>query len=113
MSIKSHNSNTNQDDLAIQEASPKLKLPRMYQVLLLNDDFTPMEFVVELLEIFFFHSRSQATDIMLKIHNEGKGICGIYTQDVAATKVDLVNRYSRDHQHPLRCIFEPCNHEES
>jgi len=102
------------DELAtIREADPKLEKPRMFQVVLLNDDFTPMEFVVELIEKFFFHTREDATQIMLKVHTEGKGVCGVYTEDVAATKVALVNQYSQDHKHPLRCQSEPCNHGES
>ena len=94
-------------DTAIQVAEPKLKQPKMYQVVLLNDDFTPMDFVVELLQIFFFHSTEKATKIMLEIHNSGKGICGIYTEDVAATKTAMVNQFAQDHEHPLRCEFEP------
>jgi len=113
MSENNHSSNWNQNDTAVQEAGPKLKKPPMYQVVLLNDDFTPMEFVVELLEKIFFYSRSDATRIMLQIHNKGREVCGIYPEDVAITKTDLVNRYSRDHQHPLRCQFEPCDQEES
>jgi ATP-dependent Clp protease adaptor protein ClpS len=100
-------------DTAIQEARPQIKEPPMYQVILLNDDYTPMDFVVELLEQFFFHSTEKATKIMLDIHHSGKGVCGIYTEDVAATKVSLVNDYSQSNQHPLRCEFEPCNQKES
>ncbi len=92
----------------VREAKPKLERPRMYQVVLLNDDFTPMEFVVELIEKFFFHSREDATQIMLKVHTEGKGVCGVYTEDVATTKVSQVNQHSQEHQHPLRCQSEPC-----
>ena len=101
-----------QDDAAVQEAKPKLKKPAMYQVVLLNDDFTPMEFVVELIEKFFYHSREDATRIMLKIHTEGKGVCGIYTEDVAETKASTVNQYAQDHQHPLLCQTEPCDEEQ-
>ncbi|MDG1693375.1 MAG: ATP-dependent Clp protease adapter ClpS [Porticoccaceae bacterium] len=99
-------------DTEIQEAKPQIKEPLMYQVVLLNDDYTPMDFVVELLELFFYHSREQATKIMLDIHHAGKGVCGIYTEDVAATKATLVNEYSQSNQHPLRCEFEPCNQKE-
>ena len=84
----------------------------MFKVLLLNDDYTPMEFVVELLERFFGKTRESATRIMLSIHTEGKGVCGIYTKDIAETKAGSVNQYSRDHQHPLLCVVEPCNVEE-
>jgi len=99
-----HDSNT-----VVEEERPKLKKPSLYKVVLLNDDYTPMEFVVELLELFFGQTR---TRIMLSIHTEGKGVCGIYTQDVAETKAGIVNQYSRDHQHPLLCEIEPCNDEE-
>ena len=102
-----------QVDAVIEEAKTKLKRPPMYQVILLNDDYTPMEFVVELIEKFFYHSREDATRIMLKIHTEGKGVCGVYTEDVAETKATLVNQYSQDHQHPLLCQTEPCSDEES
>jgi ATP-dependent Clp protease adaptor protein ClpS len=96
----------------VEEERPKLKKPSLYKVVLLNDDYTPMEFVVELLELFFGLTRENATRIMLSIHTEGKGVCGIYTQDVAETKAGIVNQYSRDHQHPLLCEIEPCNDEE-
>ena len=78
-------------DTVVEESRPKLKKPRMFQVVLLNDDYTPMEFVVELIEQFFYKSRETATQIMLKIHTEGKGVCGIYTEDVAETKAAVVN----------------------
>jgi len=100
------------DSTVVEQSRPKLKKPRMFQVVLLNDDYTPMEFVVELIEQFFFKSRENATQIMLKIHTEGKGVCGIYTEDVAATKAAVVNQYSLDHQHPLLCEVEPCNDDE-
>ncbi len=100
------------DNTVVEESRPKLKKPRMFQVVLLNDDYTPMEFVVELIEQFFYKSRENATRIMLKIHTEGKGVCGIYTEDVAETKAAVVNQYSKDHQHPLLCEIEPCNDDE-
>ena len=90
-------------DLAVEEARPKLKRPPLYQVVLLNDDFTPMEFVVEVLEKVFGMDRSRATRIMLEVHTRGKGVCGIYTYEIAETKVAQVNSYSRQHQHPLLC----------
>lgn len=93
-------------DTAVQEAKPKLKKPPLYKVILLNDDYTPMEFVVEVLEIFFRMNREQATQIMLTVHTQGKGVCGIYTRDIAETKMNQVNQYSRDHQHPLLCEVE-------
>ena len=93
-------------DLAVQEAKPKLKKPPLYKVILLNDDYTPMEFVVEVLEIFFRMNREQATHVMLTVHTQGKGVCGIYTRDIAETKMNQVNQYSREHQHPLLCEVE-------
>jgi len=78
----------------------------MFKVLLLNDDFTPMDFVVQVLQQFFSKSREQATQIMLKVHNEGAGLCGIYPRDVAETKVNQVVIFAREHQHPLQCVME-------
>ena len=74
----------------------------LYKVVLLNDDYTPMEFVVEVLEKFFRMDRGKATQVMLHVHTRGKGVCGLFTYDIAETKVALVNQYSRDHQHPLQ-----------
>ena len=85
----------------------KTKTPPLYQVLLLNDDFTPMEFVVLVLQEFFNKDREAATQIMLKIHLDGKGVCGVYTKDVAATKVDQVRDAAHKSGHPLQCLFEP------
>jgi len=82
------------------------KRPPLYKVLLLNDDFTPMDFVVQILQRFFSKSREQATQIMLKVHNEGAGVCGIYPHDVAETKVQQVTGFAREHQHPLQCVME-------
>jgi|TARA_B110001469_G_C9555629_1_gene275613 ATP-dependent Clp protease adaptor protein ClpS len=108
MSIEKNTPNwQHEDDIVVEESRPKLKKPRMFQAVLLNDDYTPMEFVVELIEQFFYKSRENATQIMLKIHTEGKGVCGIYTEDVAETKAAVVNQYSMDHQHPLLCQIEP------
>ena len=101
-----------ESDTVVEESRPMLKKPRMFQVILLNDDYTPMEFVVELIEQFFYKSRENATRIMLSIHTEGKGVCGIYSEDVAETKAAVVNQYSMDHQHPLLCEIEPCDDEE-
>lgn len=80
--------------------------PPMYKILLLNDDFTPMEFVVEVLKIFFFMNQEQATQIMLKVHTEGVGECGVYPCDIANTKVKQVVEFARKNQHPLRCVIE-------
>jgi len=96
----------NDDDLAVQEAKPKLKKPPLYKVILLNDDFTPMDFVIEILMDFFAMSEQKATLVMLQIHTQGVGVCGTYSKDVAETKVYIVNEYSRTHQHPLMCSME-------
>jgi len=95
-----------ESDLSVQEARPELKQPPLYKVLLLNDDYTPMEFVVTVLETFFRMDREQATQIMLHVHTQGVGLCGVYTRDIAETKVSQVNDYSRSHQHPLMCTME-------
>tara|TARA_Y100000994_G_scaffold56953_1_gene46180 strand:+ start:840 stop:1169 length:330 start_codon:yes stop_codon:yes gene_type:complete len=92
--------------LAVEEARPKLKKPPKYQVILLNDDYTPMDFVVQILQKIFSMDRSSATRIMLQIHTEGKGICGIYTYEVAETKVAQVTGLAQQHQHPLLCTME-------
>jgi ATP-dependent Clp protease adaptor protein ClpS len=84
----------------------KLQPPKMYKVMLLNDDYTPMEFVIVVLQRFFSLDTEQATRIMLKVHNEGRGTCGIFPRDIAATKVEQVSAYARQHQHPLACIME-------
>jgi ATP-dependent Clp protease adaptor protein ClpS len=84
----------------------KTEPPRLYQVLMLNDDFTPMEFVVMVLQEYFRHDLDTATQIMLKIHHDGRGVCGVFTKDVAATKVELVLAAARRAGHPLQCIME-------
>jgi ATP-dependent Clp protease adaptor protein ClpS len=93
-------------DLAVEEAKPQLKKPPLYKVILLNDDFTPMDFVVEILTEFFNMSYEKATQVMLQVHYEGMGVCGTYTKDVAETKVFIVNDYSRQNHHPLLCAME-------
>lgn len=90
----------------ISKTSPKTKRPNMYRVLLLNDDYTPMEFVIHVLERFFSKSREAATQIMLHVHNHGIGECGIFTYEVAETKVTQVMDFARKNQHPLQCIME-------
>jgi ATP-dependent Clp protease adaptor protein ClpS len=92
--------------LVVEEAAPKLKRPPLYQVLLLNDDYTPMEFVVELLERIFGLDRVNATRVMLEVHTHGRGVCGVYTFEIAETKVAQVMAYARQHQHPLLCTME-------
>jgi len=91
---------------AVQEARPELKPPPRYKVLLLNDDFTPMDFVVQVLELFFHLSREKATQIMLHVHTRGVGVCGVFSRDVAETKVAQVKDFARRHQHPLMCTME-------
>jgi len=94
------------DDSVLEAKKAKVKLPPMYQVLLLNDDYTPMEFVVLVLQKFFAMTRERATQVMLKVHREGMGICGVYPHDVASTKVQQVSAYAHKHQHPLQCVME-------
>jgi ATP-dependent Clp protease adaptor protein ClpS len=84
----------------------RVKPPPLYKVILLNDDYTPMEFVVQILQRFFAMDREQATRIMLKVHTEGLGICGVFPRDIAHTKVEQVIQYARSHQHPLQCTME-------
>jgi ATP-dependent Clp protease adaptor protein ClpS len=91
----------------VQETKPKLLKPRLYKVILLNDDFTPMEFVVMVLERFFRKNREEATRIMLHVHQRGLGICGVYAYEIAETKVRQVLSYAKEHRHPLQCTLEP------
>lgn len=95
-----------QDESLLEVERVKAPPPPLYRVLLLNDDFTPMEFVVKVLQHFFYMSREQATLIMLKVHNEGVGLCGVFPRDIAETKVNKVTDYARKHQHPLQCVLE-------
>jgi ATP-dependent Clp protease adaptor protein ClpS len=95
-----------QEGSLLEAERTRLGPPPLYKVLLLNDDFTPMEFVVLVLQKFFAMNRERATQIMLQVHNEGRGQCGVYPKDVAATKVDQVAAFARDHQHPLACVME-------
>ncbi|HEX2667885.1 MAG TPA: ATP-dependent Clp protease adapter ClpS [Gammaproteobacteria bacterium] len=92
--------------LVVEEAKPRLKKPPLYKVVLLNDDYTPMEFVVEILQNFFRMDRHKATQVMLHVHTRGKGVCGVFTYEIAETKAANVNDYSRKHQHPLLCTLE-------
>ena len=96
-----------QDDTGLMlKTRPKTKKPSMYKVLLLNDDFTPMEFVVHVLEKFFSKTRNEATDIMLHVHRRGVGICGVFTHEVAETKVAQVMDFARQNEQPLQCTME-------
>lgn len=111
MKVTIKNSNSDEwgdhdENTAFQVERPQIKPPPQYKVILLNDDYTPMDFVVEILKKFFAMSLAQATEIMLKVHYHGKGVCGIYTYEIAETKAQQVNAYSRQHQHPLVCTVE-------
>ena len=95
-----------QGDLATLTSKPKLKRPPMYKVIFLNDDYTPMEFVVVVLEKFFHMDREKATQIMLTVHTTGSAVVGIFPRDIAETKSELVNEYAQEHQYPLRSVVE-------
>jgi ATP-dependent Clp protease adaptor protein ClpS len=95
------------NSVVLERRTQRTKPPQMFQVLMLNDDFTPMEFVVMVLQESFSKDRESATQIMLKIHLDGKGVCGVYSKDVAATKVDQVLEAARKSGHPLQCVAEP------
>ena len=95
------------DAVVLERRTQRTQPPQMFQVVLLNDDFTPMEFVVHVIQEYFSKDRETATQIMLKIHLEGKGICGVYSRDVASTKVDQVSQAARQSGHPLQCLSEP------
>lgn len=95
------------DSVVLERRAQKVKPPQMYQVLMLNDDFTPMEFVVMVIQEYFHKDRETATQIMLKIHLDGRGVCGVFSKDVAATKVNLVLEAARKAGHPLQCVSEP------
>jgi len=102
-------SNTQRDetrDLAVEEAKPRLQKPPMYKVIVVNDDFTPMEFVVQVLQQFFHHTREGAVQIMLHVHTKGRGVAGVFPVEIAETKTAQVNAYARKHQHPLLTVME-------
>jgi ATP-dependent Clp protease adaptor protein ClpS len=92
--------------LAVEEEKPKLKPPKQYKVFVNNDDYTPMEFVVQVLMMFFAMDNAKATRVMMSVHTKGKGICGVFSHEIAETKVDQVNEFSRLSQHPLMCSME-------
>ena len=104
--MRSEHQTKEDSDIVVQEAKPKLKEPQMYQVIMHNDDFTPMEFVVAVLESFFSIDRATATRVMYEVHTKGKAICGVFSKDVAETKAEQVTDYARMHQHPLLCSIE-------
>ena len=93
-------------DLAVEEAKPKVKRPPLFRVVLINDDYTPMEFVVDILESVFGMERTRATQVMLEVHTKGKGVCGVYDYGIAETKVAQVMSIAKQHQHPLLCTME-------
>lgn len=103
---------TDDGDYLAEAIRPQLKRPSMYAVVMQNDDYTPMEFVVEVLQSHFAKTLEQATQIMLTVHTQGSAVCAIYTKDVAETKMMLVNQYSRDCQHPLLCDIVPVGEDE-
>ena len=106
MSGNEHPGHQHAQDAVVEVAKPRLARPPQYTVLLLNDDYTPMDFVVEVLMSFFSMDEEKATQVMLHVHTRGKGVCGVYTREVAESKVTQVNEFSRQHQHPLLCTME-------
>jgi ATP-dependent Clp protease adaptor protein ClpS len=106
MSDKERRGNGEAGTGVVVRSKPKTKKPSLYKVLMLNDDYTPMEFVVHVLERFFNKNREEATQIMLHVHRRGVGVCGVYTYEVAETKVTQVIEFARQHQHPLQCTLE-------
>jgi len=97
---------TQEGTAVLERDAVALRQPPLYQVLLLNDDFTPMDFVVDVLQRIFRMNQERAMRVMLEVHTEGRGICGIYTRDIAASKVEQVVNLAREHQHPLACVME-------
>ncbi|MDP3873500.1 MAG: ATP-dependent Clp protease adapter ClpS [Pseudomonadota bacterium] len=95
-----------QEETLLELEKNRVEPPPLFKVMVLNDDYTPMDFVVGVLQRFFAMSREQATRVMLKVHTEGAGVCGIYPRDVAASKVEQVCTFARQHQHPLACVME-------
>lgn len=104
--VKIETQTESDSDLQVQEAKPQIKEPAMYQVLMHNDDFTPMEFVIAVLESMFGMDRVKATNVMLEVHTTGSAVCGVFSKDVAETKVVQVTDYARRHEHPLLCSIE-------
>ena len=107
MTTRTSSDNTGMHDGTVLEAKKsKIKPPALFKVILLNDDYTPMDFVVVVLQTFFGLNRERATQIMLKVHREGRGICGVFPRDIAATKVEQVTSFARQNHHPLACVME-------
>ncbi|MEB3754220.1 ATP-dependent Clp protease adapter ClpS [Acinetobacter sp. MD2(2019)] len=105
--LQDDESTEHEGDVALQTAPPEFKRPPLYAVVLLNDDYTPMDFVIEILQEFFAMNLDQASQVMLTVHYEGKGVAGIYPRDIAETKANQVNNYARSQGHPLLCQIEP------
>jgi len=106
--VKNHSDEENDHDtgLVVQESRPDVEEPKRYMVILVNDDFTPMEFVVEILTLFFHLDEESATRVMLNVHTKGKGVCGVFSKDIAETKVVMVNEFAKENEHPLLCTME-------
>ena len=102
---------SNNTGSAVLEKDPELKEPPLYQVILINDDYTPMEFVIYVLQTFFSYDKEKATQIMLAVHTKGKGVCGIYTKEVAETKSNQINNFAKQNEHPLVSDIEPIDEE--
>lgn len=94
-------------EISEQEVTPKLKSPRKFKVILVNDDYTPMEFVIKILTYFFHMDENTATRIMSQVHTQGQGVCGVFSREIAETKVAQVNNFARSHDYPLLCVMEP------
>ena len=93
-------------DVVVDEAKPRVKQPPLFKVVMINDDFTPMEFVVQVLQMFFYHAHEKAVQIMLQVHTQGRGVAGVFAAEIAETKVAQVNSHARKHQHPLLTVME-------
>ena len=100
------NTSWDNQSLVFEESEEQLKEPSMYKVLIINDDFTPMDFVIEVLVRYFRMDEERATQVMLHVHTRGKGLCGIFTHEIAETKMLQVNKYAKDNDHPLLCVIE-------
>jgi len=104
--MSGYKENNGTDHGVVEKTRQQVKPPSMYKVILHNDDYTPMDFVIDVLSRFFNMQYEQATEVMLKVHYEGKGVCGVFTAEIAETKVQQVTQYAKEHQHPLLCTME-------
>ncbi len=105
-SMEDHNDNSNSNTQTIEESQAKVEEPSLYKVLLLNDDFTPMDFVVDLLKKLFHHSETKAMEIMMQVHNQGAGVAGVFDFETAETKMHIANQTAQKHEFPLKCTIE-------